>query len=137
MPHPGRSARNGEFRTDAKISDAVCWNEHGEMPSVWRNQIHHLFLRLSLDDADGDFQLADATGQDIDGRKLVLVALRKREDAVNQQRVGATTRFEGLGLDQKIIPEQDPSPEPLDRMLVPGLELREELVGLSLDHNRR
>ena len=35
------------LRTDAKISDAVCWNEQGGMPSVWRSQIHHLFLRLS------------------------------------------------------------------------------------------
>jgi hypothetical protein len=36
-----------QLRTDAKISDAVCWNEQGKMPSVWRNQMHHLFLRLS------------------------------------------------------------------------------------------
>src|SRR4051794_36530651 len=36
------------FRTDAKISDAFCWNEQGKLPSVWRNQMHHLFLRLSL-----------------------------------------------------------------------------------------
>ena len=35
------------LRTDAKISDAVCWNERGGMPSVWRSQMHHLFLRLS------------------------------------------------------------------------------------------
>ena len=35
------------LRTDAEISDAVCWNEQGEMPSVWRNQMHHLLLRLS------------------------------------------------------------------------------------------
>jgi hypothetical protein len=35
------------LRTDAEISDAVCWNEQGEMPSVWRSQVHHLFLRLS------------------------------------------------------------------------------------------
>ena len=36
------------LRTDAEISDAVCWNEQGKMPSVWRNQMYHLFLRLSL-----------------------------------------------------------------------------------------
>jgi hypothetical protein len=36
-----------EVRTDAEISDAVCWNEQGEMPPVWRSQMHHLFPRLS------------------------------------------------------------------------------------------
>jgi hypothetical protein len=39
--------RQHELRTDAKISDAVCWNEQGDIPSVWRSQMHHLFLRLS------------------------------------------------------------------------------------------
>jgi len=43
------SARLRLIRTDAKISDAVCWNERGGMPSVWRSQMHHLFLRLSLE----------------------------------------------------------------------------------------
>jgi hypothetical protein len=36
------------LRTDAEISDAVCWNEQGEMPSVWRSQMDHLFPRLAL-----------------------------------------------------------------------------------------
>jgi len=42
-----RRALRRRLRTDVKISDAVCWNEQGEMPSGWRNQMHHLFLRLS------------------------------------------------------------------------------------------
>jgi hypothetical protein len=40
-------AQGHTVRTDAKISDAVFWNERGGIPSVWRRQMHHLFLRLS------------------------------------------------------------------------------------------
>jgi hypothetical protein len=46
-PSPGVAVMI-ELRTNAKISDAVCWNEQSEMPSVWRNQMHNLLLRLSL-----------------------------------------------------------------------------------------
>jgi hypothetical protein len=44
----GIAANVCNVRIDAEISDAVCWNEQGEMPSVWGSQMHHLFLRLSL-----------------------------------------------------------------------------------------
>src|SRR4051794_12123104 len=37
-----------DIRTDAEISDAVCWNEQGGMSLVWRSQMLHLFLRVSL-----------------------------------------------------------------------------------------
>src|SRR5918994_7012798 len=43
LPRAGRL-----LRTDAEISDAILWNEQGKMPSIWGNQMHHLFLRLSL-----------------------------------------------------------------------------------------
>jgi hypothetical protein len=44
---PFGAASQQVIRTDAKISDAVSWNERGGMPSVWRSQMHHLFLRPS------------------------------------------------------------------------------------------
>src|SRR4051812_34475098 len=44
----GRKAGHAAaLRTDAETSDAVRWNEQGKVPSVYRNQMHHLFPRLS------------------------------------------------------------------------------------------
>jgi|SRR4051794_12055699 hypothetical protein len=69
-------------RTDAEISDAVCWNEQGEIPPVWRSQMHHLFPRLSqaqrmllappinADRGDRDPFVADVQAGDLDGQQI-------------------------------------------------------------------